>query len=331
MKIAVIGATGLVGREMISQLEKRNISISELLPAASKRSEGKSIHFRGNEVRVLGMSEAVERKPDIAIFSAGASASLEWAPRFAEKGTFVIDNSSAWRMDPLIPLVVPEVNPHDLSPEKKIIANPNCSTIQMVVALHPLHKAFTIKRVVVATYQSVTGSGAKGKFQLEGERKGEEVARAYPHPIDLNVIPEAGTFENDEYTSEELKLERETQKILGDSTIRVTATAVRVAVMGGHSEAVNVEFEKPFEITTVRKLLESQPGITILDDPHNHIYPTPLQSEGKDDVFVGRVRRDYSIPNGLNFWVVSDNLRKGAATNAVQIAEYLIDQNFIKR
>ena len=325
MKIAVIGATGLVGREMVRLLEERNVMVSELLPAASEKSEGTTITFLGKEIRVLSMSETLHRRPDIAIFSAGASASLEWAPRFAEQGTFVIDNSSAWRMDPEIPLVVPEVNPHDLSPEKKIIANPNCSTIQMVMALAPLHRKYKIKRLVVATYQSVTGTGVKAVAQMENERAGIKGDMAYAHPIDKNCFPHGGSFQPDGYTTEEQKLIDETRKILEDQSIMVTATVVRIPVVGGHSEAVNIEFEKEFDIEDIRKLLAGFPGVVIFDDPSKNEYPMPIMAHNRDEVFVGRIRRDLSREKCLNLWIVSDNIRKGAATNAIQIAEYMAE------
>jgi aspartate-semialdehyde dehydrogenase len=330
MKIAVVGATGLVGMEMTKVLEERKLPVTGFLAVASQRSVGKSVTFAGRTYKVISVEKAIEEKPDIAIFSAGAAASRQYAPLFAEAGTFVIDNSSAWRMDPEIPLVVPEVNHHALDPGKKIIANPNCSTIQLVMALAPLHKEFRIRRVVVATYQAVTGTGAKGMIQLRDERAGVSGPRVYPHAIDLNVIPEAGTFETEDYTSEEIKLLRETQKIIGDDRIMVTATAVRVPVFRCHSEAVNVEFEKPFDIDEVKNILSKQPGVVIIDDPSQHQYPMPLFCDDKDEVFIGRIRRDHTLPNGLNLWIVSDNLRKGAATNAVQIAESLIQKGFIK-
>jgi aspartate-semialdehyde dehydrogenase len=329
MKICVVGATGLVGGEMVKVLEEFDLGEVEFYPVASERSVGKMVSFRGKEYPVIGMQEAVDRKPQIAIFSAGAAASRQWAPVFAAAGTTVIDNSSAWRQEKDIPLVVPEINAHVLEASHKIISNPNCSTIQMVLVLAPLHRKYRIRRVVVSTYQSVTGSGAKGLLQLENERKGIAGPKFYAHTIDLNVIPHGGDFLGGDYTSEEIKLDFETRKIIGDESIRVTATVVRVPVCGGHSEAVNVEFEKPFELDEIRQLLASESGIIVQDDPANAVYPMPLNSRGRDEVFVGRIRRDHTIPNGLNLWIVSDNLRKGAATNAVQIAKYLIERKIV--
>jgi aspartate-semialdehyde dehydrogenase len=329
MKICVVGATGLVGSEMVRVLEEHNLGGYEFYPVASERSVGLPVRFKGKEYPVIGLQEAVDKKMQIAIFSAGAEVSREWAPKFADAGTTVIDNSSAWRKDTGIPLVVPEINAGILKSTDKIIANPNCSTIQMVLVLAPLHRKYRISRVVVSTYQSVTGSGAKGYIQLENERKGIETPLFFPHPVDLNLIPEAGAFAGEDYTTEEIKLGFETRKIIGDESIRVTATCVRVPVYGGHSEAVNVEFEKPFEVEDIRKILSEEPGIIVQDDPSRSIYPMPKYTRGRDEVFVGRIRRDYSIANGLNFWVVSDNLRKGAATNAVQIAEYLIENKLV--
>lgn len=329
MKIAVVGATGLVGNVMLKSLIEREFPFTTVFAVASEKSIGKKIEFNNSQLEVIGMKQAISLKPDIAIFSAGGSTSLQWAPGFSKVGTTVIDNSSAWRMKNDIKLVVPEVNANVLTKSDKIIANPNCSTIQMVVALAPLHKKYKIKRIVVSTYQSVTGSGVKAVQQLENERKGIETEKAYPHPIDLNCIPHGGDFEENGYTTEETKLVNETRKILGDQSINVTATIVRIPVYGGHSEAVNVEFENDFDLEEVKKLLSESPGITLQDDPENNIYPMPLYSKGKDDVFVGRIRRDFSQPNSLNFWVVSDNLRKGAATNAIQIAEYLANNNLV--
>lgn len=329
MKIAVVGATGLVGNVMLQVLLERKFPFTEILPVASEKSIGKKIDFNGSQLEVIGMKQAISLKPDIAIFSAGGSTSLQWAPEFAKVGTTVIDNSSAWRMYENIKLVVPEVNAHVLTKDDKIIANPNCSTIQMVVALAPLHKKYKIKRLVVSTYQSVTGTGVKAVKQLENERKGVHGEMAYPHPIDLNCFPHGGSFEENGYTSEETKLVNETRKIIGDQTIQVTATVVRIPVKGGHSEAVNIEFEKDFDLDEVKKLLASSTGITLQDEPSKNIYPMPKYSEGKDDVFVGRIRRDFSQPKSLNIWIVSDNLRKGAATNAVQIAEYLVEKKLI--
>ncbi len=330
MKVAVVGATGLVGTKMLQVLEERNFPISELLLVASERSVGKTLTFRGKDIKLIGMETAVAEKPDVAIFSAGGSVSKEWAPRFAEVGTVVIDNSSAWRMDPDKKLVVPEVNANVLTENDKIIANPNCSTIQMVVALKPLHDAYKVKRVVVSTYQSVTGTGVKAVDQLMNERAGLPGDRAYPYQIDLNLLPHIDVFTENGYTKEEMKMVLETKKIMGDENIRVTATTVRVPVMGGHSESVNVEFERDFDLAELRKLLENAPGIVVVDDPANLQYPMPLMAHDKDDVFVGRLRRDESNPNTLNMWVVSDNLRKGAATNAIQIAEYLLAAGILK-
>ena len=333
MKIAVVGATGLVGGVMLKVLEEgRYLSfdkITEIIPVASEKSVGKEIHFNNMPYKIVGMKEAIARKPEIAIFSAGGNTSKEFAPEFAKVGTTVIDNSSAWRMDPNIPLVVPEINAHLLTSAHKIIANPNCSTIQMVLALYPLDKAFGVKRVVVSTYQSVTGTGQKAVQQLLNERTGVSGERVYPHPIDLNLFPHGGTFESNGYTTEETKLVNETRKILGNQNIRLTATVVRVPVTGGHSESVNVEFERPFEMDMIYKLLSSTKGIVVQDEPDKSIYPMPKYAEGRDEVFVGRIRRDESQDNSLNLWVVSDNLRKGAASNAVQIAAYLSDNELI--
>ncbi|HYG14798.1 MAG TPA: aspartate-semialdehyde dehydrogenase [Bacteroidia bacterium] len=323
MKIALVGATGLVGGVMLKVLEEENFPVTELLPVASERSVGKKVVFKCKEYSIISVDEAIARKPEIALFSAGGSTSLELAPKFAAAGTTVIDNSSAWRMDTSKKLVVPEINGHLLTKEDKIIANPNCSTIQMVMALAPLHKQFTIKRVVVSTYQSVSGTGQKAITQLENERKGIEGPMAYHYPIDRNCIPHCDVFLENGYTKEEMKLVNETRKILGDNSIKVTATTVRVPVLGGHSEAVNLEFVKPFDINQIRTVLEATPGVTVLDDPAANKYPMPLLAGGKNDVFVGRIRRDDSVENGLNLWIVADNLRKGAATNAVQIARLI--------
>lgn len=329
MRVAVVGATGLVGTKMLQVLAERNFPVTELFPVASERSVGKMVEFKGKEYAIVGLETAVILRPDIAIFSAGGSVSKEWAPRFAAVGTTVIDNSSAWRMDPDKKLVVPEVNADVLTREDKIIANPNCSTIQMVVAIKPLHDVYTIKRIVVSTYQSVTGTGVKAVDQLMGERTGQAVDRAYPYQIDLNLLPHIDVFLENGYTKEEMKMVNETKKIMGDDSIRVTSTTVRVPVVGGHSEAVNIEFERDYDLAEVRRLLESAPGITVVDDVSKLEYPMPLMAHDKDDVFVGRLRRDESQPNTLNMWVVSDNLRKGAATNAVQIAEYLLSKNLV--
>ena len=329
MKLAVVGATGMVGNVMLEVLEERNFPFTELLLVASEKSIGKKISFKGKEYTVIGLQEAVDQKPDIAVFSAGGSTSLEWAPKFAAVGTTVVDNSSAWRMDPAKKLIVPEINADQLTKDDKIIANPNCSTIQMVVALAPLHKRYKMKRLVVSTYQSVTGTGVKAVQQLENEYKGEKGLMAYPHPIHRNAIPQCDVFEDNGYTKEEMKLVRETKKILGDNTIAVTATAVRIPVVGGHSESINVEFEKEIDLAEIRNILSKAPGVILKDDPKNSDYPMPLHSQGKDEVFVGRIRLDESQPNTLNMWVVSDNLRKGAATNTIQIAEYLLKNKLI--
>jgi len=324
MKVAVVGATGLVGTKMLQVLAERNFPVTELVPVASERSVGKEVEFKGKKYKVVSMTDAIAAKPAVAIFSAGGGTSLEWAPKFAEAGITVIDNSSAWRMDPSKPLVVPEINADILSAQDKIIANPNCSTIQMVVALNPLHNKYKAKRIVVSTYQSVTGTGVKAVTQLMNERKGVEGERAYKYPIDLNAIPQIDVFLDNGYTKEEMKLVNETRKIMRDDSIRVTSTTVRIPVMGGHSEAVNVEFENEFDLGDVKSLLQSAPGVVVVDDPATQLYPMPMDAHEKDEVFVGRLRRDETQPKTLNMWVVSDNLRKGAATNAVQIAEYLL-------
>ena len=329
MKVAIVGATGLVGNVMLNILEERNFPVDELLLVASERSVGKKIKFKGKDISVISIPSAIEAKPDIALFSAGGNTSLEWAPKFAEVGTTVIDNSSAWRMDGTKKLVVPEINADELTKTDKIIANPNCSTIQMVMALAPLHKKYKIKRIVVSTYQSVSGTGVKAVEQMENEIAGKEGDMAYPYPIHKNAIPHCDVFEENGYTKEEMKLVNETQKILGDRTIAVTATAVRIPTAGGHSEAINVEFENEFDVNEVRQLLGNTDGITIQDNLETNSYPMPMYAHGKDDVFVGRIRRDGSQPNTLNMWVVSDNLRKGAATNTVQIAEYLIKNDLV--
>jgi len=320
MKVAVIGATGMVGRVMLQVLKEQNFPITTLIPVASEKSVGNKIEFGGLEFEVVGLQTAVDMHPDIAIFSAGGETSLTWAPKFAEVGTVVIDNSSAWRMDPTKKLIVPEINGHLLTKEDKIIANPNCSTIQLVMVLAPLHKRFGIKRVIVSTYQSITGTGVKALEQMENERAGISGEMAYKYPIDKNCIPQCDVFEDNGYTKEEMKLTNETKKIL-DPSILVTATAVRVPVVGGHSEAVNIEFEKDFSLDEVRKILHESTGITLQDNQDTYTYPMPKYAQGKDDVFVGRIRRDESQANSLNLWIVADNLRKGAATNAVQIAK----------
>lgn len=329
MKVAVVGATGLVGSKMLQVLEERNFPLTELLPVASEKSVGKEITYKGRTYKVMGMSDAVAARPDIAIFSAGGGTSLEWAPKFAEVGTTVVDNSSAWRMDPTKKLVVPEINADVLTREDKIIANPNCSTIQMVLALAPLQRRYGIRRVVVTTFQSVTGTGKRAVDQLFGEREGKPVDRVYPHPIDLNILPHIDSFLDTGYTKEEMKMVNETCKILRDDSIRVTATTVRVPTIGGHSESVNVELAEDFTLEEVRRLLSETPGVVVQDDPQNNVYPMPLNAHEKDEVFVGRLRRDFTQPNTLNMWVVADNLRKGAATNAIQIAEYLVQHGLV--
>ncbi len=327
MKVAVVGATGLVGTVMIKVLEERNFPVTEFIPVASEKSVGKEVFFKGKGYKIVSMQDAIALKPVIALFSAGGNTSLEWAPKFAKAGITVIDNSSAWRMDKSKKLIVPEINAHELTKNDKIIANPNCSTIQMVVALAPLHKKYTIKRIVVSTYQSVTGTGVKAVDQLMNERQGIIGPMAYAYPIDLNVIPQIDVFIDNGYTKEEMKMVNETKKIMGSDNIRVTATTVRIPVMGGHSESVNVEFENDFDLDEVRNILSASKGIIVQDDIKKQIYPMPLTSHQKDEVFVGRLRRDESNPNTLNMWIVADNLRKGAATNAVQIAEYLLANN----
>ncbi len=336
MKVAVVGATGLVGSKVLQVLAQRNFPVSEIIPVASERSVGKEVEFKGKKYKVVSMQDGIDAKPDVAIFSAGGGTSLEWAPKFAEAGITVVDNSSAWRMDPAKNLVVPEINADVLTRDDKIIANPNCSTIQMVVALNPLHKKYKIKRIVVSTYQSVTGTGKKAVDQLKAEREKEvkgangiEYAMAYKYPIDLNAIPQIDVFLENGYTKEEMKMVNETKKILRDDSIRLTSTTVRIPVMGGHSEAVNVEFERDFDLEEVRQLLSRSEGIKVIDDPSLQQYPMPMDAHEKDDVFVGRLRRDESQSNTLNMWIVSDNLRKGAATNAVQIAEYLMSKGFL--
>jgi len=329
MKIAVVGATGMVGTIMIKLLEERNFPVSELLLVASKKSIGKELSFKGDLIPIIGLEEAISKKPDIAIFSAGGTISLEWAPKFTEVGTTVIDNSSAWRMDPTKKLVVPEINASQLTKEDKIIANPNCSTIQLVMALAPLHKKYKMKRVVVSTYQSVSGTGVKAVNQLENEIKGIKSEMAYPYPIHKNALPHCDVFEANGYTKEEMKLAREPQKILDDRTFSITATAVRIPTAGGHSESVNVAFKNDFDLNDIRRILHETPGIVVQDNPDTNTYPMPIYANGKDDVFVGRIRRDETQENTLNMWIVSDNLRKGAATNAIQIAEYLVEQGLV--
>lgn len=328
MKVAVVGATGMVGNVLLQVLREQNFPITELIPVASEKSVGTEIDFGGLKFTVVGLETAVNMRPDVAIFSAGGDTSLEWAPKFAEVGTTVIDNSSAWRMDPTKKLIVPEINGNELTAADKIIANPNCSTIQLVLTLAPLHKAYKVKRVVVSTYQSITGTGVKAVQQMENERNGINGDMAYNYPIDKNCIPQCDSFVDNGYTKEEMKLTNETKKIL-DPAINVTATAVRVPVVGGHSEAVNIEFENDFDLADVRKLLHEQSGITLKDDPTTYSYPMPKYAEGKDDVFVGRIRRDESQANTLNLWIVADNLRKGASTNAVQIGKLLIEKGLL--
>lgn len=329
MKVAVVGATGLVGTKMLKVLEERNFPVTELIPVASEKSVGKSIDFKGKPYKVVSMTDAINKKPAIALLSAGGSTSTQWAPEFAKNGIVVIDNSSAWRMDPDKKLVVPEVNAHVLTKDDLIIANPNCSTIQMVLVLKPLNDKYKIRRVVVSTYQSVTGTGVKAVEQLMGEREGKPVEMAYPYKIDLNLIPQIDVFMDNGYTKEEMKMVNETRKILGEPDFRLTATAVRVPVMGGHSESINIEFENDFDLDDVKSILSNTPGVVVEDDLNGRVYPMPINAHERDEVFVGRLRRDESNPNTLNCWVVSDNLRKGAATNAVQIAEALLANGLV--
>ena len=330
MKIAVVGATGMVGQIILKVLEERNFPVTELIPVATEKSIGKKIVFKGNEFEIVSMQDALDRKPEIAMFSAGGTTSLEYAPKFAAVGTTVIDNSSAWRMEPDHKLIVPEINANVLTKEDKIIANPNCSTIQLVMVLHPLNLKYDVKRVIVSTYQSVTGTGKNAVDQLNAEVIGnKEVEKVYPYEIFKNALPQCDVFAEDDYTKEEIKLMTEPKKIMGDHTFNITATAVRVPVQGGHSESVNIEFENDFDLDELKDLLSQTPGVVVLDDVKNNIYPMPLYSEGKDEVFVGRIRRDISQPKTLNLWIVADNLRKGAATNAVQIAEYLYENKLV--
>lgn len=329
MKVAVVGVTGMVGRVMLEVLEARDFPVTELIPVASEKSIGTTISFKGKEYSVIGLAQAVSLKPDVALFSAGGSVSKEWAPKFAQVGTTVVDNSSAWRMEKDKKLIIPEINGDILTASDKIIANPNCSTIQMLVALAPLHRKYGIKRIVVSTYQSITGTGVKAVKQLENEYKGEKGEMAYHYQIHRNAIPQCDVFEENGYTKEEMKLVNETKKIFADDSIQVTATAVRIPVVGGHSEAINVEFKQDFDLAEVRKLLHEASGVTLQDNPDTNTYPMPFYSQGKDDVFVGRVRRDNSAPNSLNMWVVADNLRKGAATNTIQIAETLLQKKLL--
>jgi len=329
MKVAVVGATGMVGTIMLKVLAERNFPVTEIIPVASEKSIGKTIDFKGTKFTVVGLQTAVDMKADIAIFSAGGDTSLAWAPKFAAVGTTVIDNSSAWRMNPNHKLIVPEINASALTAEDKIIANPNCSTIQMVMVMNPLHKKYKIKRAVISTYQSITGTGVKAVQQLENEKNGIKGEMAYPYPIDKNCLPHCDVFEDNGYTKEEMKLVNEPKKILSDDNIKITATAVRVPVVGGHSEAINIEFENDFEVADIRKILHETDGVTLQDNLDTNTYPMPIYAQGKDDVFVGRIRRDESQNNTLNLWVVTDNLRKGAATNAVQIAEYLVEKGLV--
>jgi aspartate-semialdehyde dehydrogenase len=328
MKVAVVGATGLVGTVMLKMLEERNFPVSELIPVASAKSVGKEILFKCKAYRVHSMEEAIARKPAIALFSAGGTTSLEWAPKFAEAGIYVIDNSSAWRMDPEKKLIVPEINAKSLTINDRIIANPNCSTIQMVMVLQPLHQLYKINRVVVSTYQSVTGTGVKAVTQMENERRGIKGEMAYAYPIDRNVIPQIDVFVDNGYTKEEMKMVKETCKIMGDDTIKVTATCVRIPVVGGHSESVNIRFDKDFDLQELKDAIKQAPGVVLQDIINEQIYPMPLLAHNRDEVFVGRVRRDESEPHSVNMWIVADNLRKGAATNAIQIAEYLVAETF---
>ena len=329
MKVALVGATGMVGEIMLQVLAERNFPVTELIPVASEKSVGKEIEWKGKSYKVVSLQTAVDLKPEIALFSAGGETSLEWAPKFAAVGTTVIDNSSAWRMDETKKLIVPEINASVLTQDDKIIANPNCSTIQMVMALAPLHAKYDIKRIVVSTYQSITGTGVKAVQQLENEYAGIEGEMAYKYPIHRNAIPQCDSFEANGYTKEEMKLVRETQKILNDKTIAVTATAIRIPVVGGHSETVNIQFENDFDLNEVRQILHNTPGVTVQDNLDTYTYPMPIYAQGKDDVFVGRIRRDESQPNTINMWIVSDNLRKGAATNTIQIAEYLVANSLV--
>jgi len=329
MKLAVVGATGMVGEVMLRILSERNFPLTELIPVASERSVGKKIYYQGNSLEVLGLSTAVSMAPDVALFSAGGDTSLEWAPKFAEVGTVVIDNSSAWRMDPNKKLIIPEINSQILTKKDRIIANPNCSTIQMLMALAPLKNTYGINRIVVSTYQSITGTGIKAVQQLENESLNVKGEMAYPYPIHQNALPHCDIFMDNGYTKEEMKLVNETHKILGDESIRITATAIRIPVVGGHSESINIQLKSEFQLHDIRKLLHESPGIVLQDNPDTNTYPMPIYAKGKDEVFVGRIRKDFSQENSINLWVVSDNLRKGAATNTIQIAEYLIKNDLI--
>jgi aspartate-semialdehyde dehydrogenase len=331
MKVAVVGATGMVGQVMLRLLEERSFPVTELIPVASERSVGKQIKFNNQEYSVVGLQTAVDLQPDIALFSAGGSTSLEWAPKFAEVGTTVVDNSSAWRMHPDHKLVVPEINANELTEDDKIIANPNCSTIQLVMALNPLHQAYGVNRVIVSTYQSISGTGVKAVQQMENERSGKTGEMAYPYAIDKNCLPHCDVFLDNDYTKEEMKLHNETKKILNDDSVQVVATAVRVPVQGGHSESVNVQLNKTATVGDIKKMMHETEGLTLKDNPEMNVYPMPLYSESKDDVFVGRIREDFTQPNTFNMWIVADNLRKGAATNAIQIAEYLVEKGLLKQ
>lgn len=329
MKVAVVGATGMVGQVMLNVLEERNFPLTELIPVASKKSVGKEISFQGKQYKVVDLATAVQQKPELALFSAGGETSLEWAPKFAAVGTRVVDNSSAWRMDVDKKLIIPEINAHTLTEDDFIIANPNCSTIQLLMALHPIHQQYGIQRAIVSTYQSITGTGVQAVQQLENESQGKEGEMAYPYPIHKNAIPHCDVFLENDYTKEEMKLTNETKKILGDNTVQVVATAVRIPVVGGHSESVNLELNKAFEIKDIKKLLSETSGVLLQDQVEVNQYPMPIYAEGKDEVFVGRIRRDFTRENALNLWIVADNLRKGAATNTVQIAEYLLQKAYI--
>lgn len=329
MRIAIIGATGLVGRKILQIIKEQNITISELLLSASQKSIGKTMIYKNKPMNIISVSQALKQRPDIALFSAGATVSKQWAPKFAAAGCFVIDNSSAWRMDERVPLVVPEINPETITKDTKIIANPNCSTIQMVMALYPLHKEFQIERIVVSTYQSITGTGKRAITQMENERNNISGEKVYPYPIDKNCLPQCDIFTDNGYTREEMKLVNETRKILDNKSLNITATAARIPVTGGHSESINVTFKKDFDLQTIYQLLSGMPGVTILDNPDKNEYPMPILSEDKDTVFVGRIRRDFSAPRSLNLWVVADNLRKGAATNAIQILQTIKHKNIL--
>ena len=323
MKLAIIGATGMVGRTMFKILQEHNFPVDTMIPVASKKSIGKTLEFNNQQYNIIGIEEALEARPDIALFSAGGSISKDWAPAFAEKGTYVVDNSSAWRMDPDKKLIIPEINGNSLTPEDKIIANPNCSTIQMLMAIAPIYREYGIERIVASTYQSVTGTGYEAVKQMDDEREGNSGPKVYPHPIDKNALPQCDAFTDNGYTKEEMKLVNESQKILGDSSLPVTATAVRIPVVGGHGESVNLQLKTPFSEKDIRHLLDNTPGVTVQDKPEENLYPMPLNAEGKDEVFAGRIRKDDTVKNGLNMWIVADNLRKGAATNTVQIARYI--------